>query len=95
MCIGCFAEMDIVPEVVAGHSTAAEVVGSAGRTVAVAVEGEEGNCTARCCYMSGEAVLEEAEDGVEMQKPSVGAGWSYHLCKDWVQDSSAGQICLS
>jgi hypothetical protein len=60
----------------------------------VAVE-EEGNRTARCCYTSDEAVLEEAEDEVEMQKPSVGAGWSYHLHKDWMQESSASQVCLS
>lgn len=88
LCIGCVAEADIVPEVVAGHRTAAEVAGSAGCTVAVMVEEEE-NCTARCCYMSDEAVLEEAEV-VEMQKPTVGADWSYHLYKDWMQDSSAG-----
>jgi hypothetical protein len=94
LCIGCFAEVDIVPEVVVGNRIAAEVIGTAGRTVAVTMK--EGHRTARCCYMSDEAVLEEAEkaEEAEMQKPIVGAGWSYHLYKDWMQGSSAGQVCL-
>lgn len=91
LCIDCFAEVDIVPEAVVENRITAEVIGTAGRTVAVTMK--EGYRTARCCYMSDEAVLEEAE--AEMQKPSVGAGWSYHLYKDWMQDSSAGQVCLS
>lgn len=90
--IGCFAEVDNVPQAVVENRIAAEVIGTAGRTVAVTMK--EGYRTARCCYMSDEAVLEEAEEA-EMQKPSVGAGWSYHLYKDWMQDSSAGQVCLS
>ena len=67
---------------------AAGVAGIAGVAV------EEGNRTVHYRYTSVEAVLEEAEEGVEMQKPSADAGLSCHLYKYWWK-SSASQGSLS
>jgi len=79
-CTGRFVEEGIALAVV--HSRAAvEVAGIVGRRVAAAVV-EEGNCTVHYHYTSVEVVLEEVEEGVEMQKPSVDAGLSYRLYKN-------------